>query len=58
VQLHYSSFDFAKRWIFVCPFYLIPLSFERSAALAPNGLRIGDGGAFEKRQPNICTNAQ
>jgi len=23
-----------------------------------NGLRIGDGGAFEKRQPNICTNAQ
>jgi len=22
-----------------------------------NGLRIGDGGAFEKRQPNICTNA-
>jgi len=23
-----------------------------------NGLRIGDGGVFEKRQPNICTNAQ
>ncbi|MFY7937704.1 MAG: hypothetical protein ACOVOQ_10010 [Flavobacterium sp.] len=23
-----------------------------------NGLRIGDGGAFGKRQPNICTNAQ
>jgi len=23
-----------------------------------NGLRIGDGGAFEKRQPNICTNAR
>jgi hypothetical protein len=23
-----------------------------------NGLRIGDGGAFEKRQPNINTNAQ
>jgi hypothetical protein len=21
-------------------------------------LRIGDGGAFEKRQPNFCTNAQ
>lgn len=21
-------------------------------------LRIGDGGAFEKRQPSICTNAQ
>jgi hypothetical protein len=21
-------------------------------------LRIGDGGAFEKRQPNICTNAR
>jgi len=26
--------------------------------IAGNGLRIGDGGAFEKRQPNICTNAQ
>jgi hypothetical protein len=26
--------------------------------LAANGLRIGDGGAFEKRQPNISTNAQ
>ena len=25
--------------------------------LVYNGLRIGDGGAFEKRQPNICTNA-
>ena len=27
-------------------------------AISHNGLRIGDGGAFEKRQPNICTNAQ
>jgi hypothetical protein len=26
--------------------------------LAGNGSRIGDGGAFEKRQPNICTNAK
>jgi hypothetical protein len=26
--------------------------------VAYNGLRIGDGGAFEKRQPNICTNTQ
>jgi len=26
--------------------------------MAANGLRIGDGGAFGKRQPNICTNAQ
>ena len=26
--------------------------------IAYNGLRIGDGGAFEKRQPKICTNAQ
>ena len=26
--------------------------------IAANGLRIGDGGAFEKHQPNICTNAQ
>ncbi len=26
--------------------------------MTPNGLRIGDGGAFEKLQPNICTNAQ
>jgi hypothetical protein len=25
--------------------------------MAHNGLRIGDGGAFGKRQPNICTNA-
>ena len=23
-----------------------------------DSLRIGDDGAFEKRQPNICTNAQ
>jgi len=27
-------------------------------SIADNGLRIGDGGAFEKPQPNICTNAQ
>jgi len=26
--------------------------------LTDNGLRIGDGGAFEILQPNICTNAQ
>jgi len=26
--------------------------------ITPNGLRIGDGGAFEKRLPNICTNAR
>jgi len=25
--------------------------------MAPNGLRIGDGGAFGKHQPNICTTA-
>ena len=29
-----------------------------SDRVADNVLRIGDGGAFEKRQPNICTNAQ
>jgi hypothetical protein len=29
-----------------------------SNMVAHNGLRIGDGGAFGKRQPNICTNAQ
>jgi hypothetical protein len=41
------------------------LSFSRpfgrvvsSVRLAYNGLRIGDGGAFEKRLPNICTDAQ
>jgi hypothetical protein len=26
--------------------------------ITANGLRIGDGGGFENRQPNICTNAQ
>jgi len=26
--------------------------------MTANGLRIGDGGAFEKRQLNICTNVQ
>jgi hypothetical protein len=26
--------------------------------VANNGLRIADGWAFEKRQPNLCTNAQ
>jgi len=30
----------------------------RFGRVAHNGLRIGDGGAFEKRQSNICTNAQ
>ncbi len=30
----------------------------RLFTLAGNGLRIGDGGVFEKRQLNICTNAQ
>jgi hypothetical protein len=28
------------------------------SGITHNGLRIGDGGAFEKRQPNISTNAQ
>jgi hypothetical protein len=32
--------------------------FLHLATVAANGLRIGDGGAFRKRQPNICTNAQ
>jgi hypothetical protein len=27
-------------------------------SITANGSRIGDGGAFGKRQPNICTNAQ
>ena len=26
--------------------------------IAANGLRIGDGGAFEKRQPSLCTKAR
>jgi len=26
--------------------------------ITANGLRIGDGGAFEKRQPRIFTNAR
>jgi len=30
----------------------------RFGKIATNGLRIGDGGAFEKRQLNICTNAR
>ncbi len=34
------------------------VSFCKICKIAANGLRIGDGGAFEKRQPNICTNAQ
>jgi len=29
-----------------------------SFIVTANVLRIGDGGAFEKRQPNICINAQ
>jgi hypothetical protein len=38
---------------------LIDFAILKGASmLATNGLRIGDGGAFEKRQPNICTNAQ
>jgi len=28
------------------------------STIAANGLRIGDGGAFEKRQLNICTKAK
>jgi hypothetical protein len=34
------------------------LVVESSFKLTANGLRIGDGGAFEKRLPNICTNAR
>lgn len=30
----------------------------KAVIVAANGLRIGEGRAFEKRQPNICTNAQ
>jgi len=30
----------------------------RHSLAGNDGLRIGDGGAFEKRQPNISTNAQ
>jgi hypothetical protein len=46
--------------LFIC---LLFIGFSASSVfllykLAHNGLRIGDGGAFEKRQPNISTNAQ
>jgi len=34
------------------------IAFCIEGQFATNGLRIGDGGAFEKRQPNICTNAK
>jgi len=40
----------------MCPalFYrLLP-----SVTLAINGLRLGDGGAFEKRLPTFCTKAK
>ena len=34
------------------------MSIVDGLGMTHNGLRIGDGGAFEKCQPNICTNAQ
>jgi hypothetical protein len=42
----------------LCPYFLFFCLFELSFTMTANGLRIGDGGAFEKRQPNISTNAQ
>jgi hypothetical protein len=53
-----SSFNFTKRWHFVHDLLSVYVSSVDRPTLAGNGLRIGDGGAFEKRQPNICTNAQ
>jgi hypothetical protein len=32
--------------------------FRGRLTIATNVLQIGDGGAFEKRQFNICTNAK
>lgn len=46
---HFLSFDNALLSNFS--------TFVSLFTLGGNGLRIGDGGAFEKRQPNICTNA-
>jgi len=39
-------------------FTVAPTLVKLLGSMAHNGLRIGDGGAFEKRQPNTCTNAQ
>jgi hypothetical protein len=47
-----------KRWLyssFFCPFNFSTVGRYR---VTHNGLRIGDGGAFEKRLLNICRNAQ
>jgi hypothetical protein len=36
---------------------LNPIVFIFYLLISSNGLSIGDGGAFEKSQPNISTNA-
>ena len=41
-----SSFNFAKRWHFVCVFNVCLMSVVSSATLAPNGLGIAEGGGF------------
>ena len=37
---------------------MVFIFYESFFPMNANGLRIGDGGAFEKHQPNNCTNTQ
>jgi hypothetical protein len=41
-----------------CMYIKSLISDEEVIENSTQRLRIGDGGAFEKRQPNICTNAR
>jgi hypothetical protein len=46
VRLHCSSFNFAKRWHFVVCFNVSLMSIVSSVTLAPNVLRLGEGGVL------------
>jgi len=51
-------FWFFERWLVCRENQMCHLRVGCLFTLTHNGLRIGDGGEFEKRQPNICTNAK
>lgn len=52
--MQYHETDAIGKWRVVSARHKV----EGGGLHAANGYVIGDGGAFEKRKPNICTNAR
>jgi hypothetical protein len=54
VRWHCSSFNFTKRWHFVCRFTVCFLSVVSSFTLAPNVLQLGDVADLEALTFNLA----